>query len=121
MLTAAQATLDNLLASITYDTWWEYLPLISDAYRDAGMWDEGEAVGEMISGRWIPDVDVIGAEYRWTAFTITEGHQPVSRAFRNWIHNPDYGYLPGWSKDLGLLLTLFVKCRLAGLTPTDPN
>lgn len=53
-MTEAQADLDCLLQSLTWDNWFDMLPILSDAFREAKGWEAGDAVDWLIENRKRP-------------------------------------------------------------------
>jgi hypothetical protein len=43
----ATDTIDFLLAALTHENWFEYLPIVHDSYLDAGDWQAAEAARDM--------------------------------------------------------------------------
>jgi hypothetical protein len=77
-----------MIDSLTYDDWFDLLPIIVDTYHDQGRYDEGEAVKYVMEHRWRPsrlskDVDA----YRWTATmgypSLNKFQKQVSVKFRD--------------------------------------
>jgi hypothetical protein len=107
-----------MIDSLTYDNWFDLLPLIVDTYHDQGRYDEGEAVKYVLEHRWRPsrlskDVEA----YRWTATmgyaSSKQAQKQVSVKFRDAVNRNDY------EEKIGVLLQAFIDVCLSGIKPDE--
>lgn len=65
LTTTAQANIDSLLDALTLDNWFEMLPILADAYRDADRWDDAEAVEWLWRKGRKPTLDAMWPAWTW--------------------------------------------------------
>lgn len=116
----ATDNLDNLLASLTWEEWFDYLPVIADAYGEADEWEAFEACMWLLQNGKRPHKGA-GLIYAWWP---QMGRQAERELAISYVQEMDKGNgrennsrFLGWTPTIQPQLTAFVEVWKRGVRP----